>query len=81
ARFLANSYCKENDRSSGSFFVDFYHSSLRSKDFILACNDIIESKFLLTAKKRKVCHDSAVKMLRQSLSEWLSPISYWRNVG
>lgn len=80
-RFLANSYCKENDRSSRSFFVDFYHSSLTSKDFILACNYIIESKFLLTAKKRKACHDSAVKLLRQSLSEWLSPISYWRNVG
>lgn len=80
-RFLANSYYKENGRSSGGFFVDFHHSSLRSKTFILACHNIIESKILLIAKKRRVCRDSAIKLLRESLSEWLSPISYWRNLG
>lgn len=80
-RLLACSKNKENDRSSGIFFVDFHHSSLRSKSFILACNDIVENKSLLIGKKRRDHRRSAIKLLRQSLSEWLSPVSYWRNVG
>lgn len=80
-RLLACSHNKENENSSGIFFVDFHHSSLRSKSFILACDKIIESKSLLTGKNRRDHRRSAIKLLRQSLSEWLSPVSYWRNIG
>lgn len=78
---LQNNSCYKNDKFSESVFVDFHHSSLRSKSFILACNDIIESKSFLTAKERRDTRRSAIKLLRQSLSEWLSPVSYWRSVG
>jgi len=60
--------------------IDFHHRSLRSRAFISACSNIIESKKLITEKERKDRHRSAIKLLRQSLSEWLSPISYWRGV-
>lgn len=79
-RLLSNSGYK-NRNFSESVCVDFHHSSLRSQSFILACNDIIESKSLLTAKERRDARRSAIKLLRQSLSEWLSPVSYWRSVG
>lgn len=79
-RLLSNS-CYKNGKFSESVCVDFHHSSLRSQSFILACNEIVESKSLLVAKERRDHRRSAIKLLRQSLSEWLSPVSYWRNVG
>ena len=36
---------------------------------------------MLTGKNRRDHRRSAIKLLRQSLSEWLSPVSYWRNIG
>ncbi|WP_030072686.1 hypothetical protein [Halomonas alkaliantarctica] len=79
-RLISNS-CYKSGRFSESVCVDFHHSSLRNKSFILACNEIVESKSLLVAKERRDHRRSAIKLLRQSLSEWLSPVSYWRNVG
>ncbi|CAD5260546.1 MULTISPECIES: hypothetical protein [Halomonadaceae] len=79
-RLLSNSCYKNKNFSEGSF-LDFHHSSLRSKSFIFACNDIIESKSFLTAKERRDARRAGIKLLRQSLSEWLSPVSYWRSVG
>ena len=79
-RLLSNS-CYKNGSFSESVCVDFHHSSLRSKSFIFACNYIVESKSFLTAKERRDARRTAIKLLRQSLSEWLSPVSYWRSVG
>ncbi|UTD55088.1 type I-F CRISPR-associated protein Csy2 [Halomonas sp. MS1] len=79
-RLISNS-CYKSGRFSESVCVDFHHSSLRSQSFILACNGIIESKSLLVAKERRDVRRNGIKFLRQSLSEWLSPVSYWRNIG
>lgn len=79
-RLLSNS-CYNNGGFSESVFVDFHNSSLRSKSFIFACNNIIEGKSFLTAKERRDARRTGIKLLRQSLSEWLSPVSYWRNIG
>lgn len=60
--------------------IDFHHRALKSRDFISACSNVIESKNLIKSKERKDNRRSAIKLLRQSLAEWLSPISYWRGV-
>ncbi|XGA81386.1 hypothetical protein OR573_07100 [Halomonas sp. CH40] len=60
--------------------IDFYHRALKSRAFISACLNIIESKNILTSKERKDYRRSAIKLLSQSLTEWLSPIIYWRGM-
>lgn len=76
---LGNNYYREaSGKIDSEVVIDFYHRSLRSRAFISACSNIIESKNLITDKERKKHRRSSIKMLRDSLSEWLSPISYWR---
>lgn len=58
--------------------IGFNYGVLRSARFISACDVVIQSKKIMTTRGRRDSRSAALQSLRLCLTEWLSPIIFWR---